>query len=173
MTGVQTCALPISRGSTVSRSVWSQATGRRRLTRLLIGRVTIPAAVALLNRLSIGPFSPELSGPELRRAGLLAMGRVADVLAPGADHVLFGHTHRAGPLPGDDQAEWSTLAGIRLWNSGNWYLESAFVAGIEERSPYWPGTIVWVEPGRPPRIENALRGYAATGSDAGAGALSA
>jgi len=159
----------LARGATVSRSVWSHATGNGRLGRLLVGRVTIPAAVATLNRLKVGPFSAALSGEELRRAGLLAMGRVADALAPDAEHVLFGHTHRAGPLPGDDWAKWSTLAGKRLWNSGNWYLESAFVSDMNERSPYWPGTVVWVEPGRAPRIENALRGYAAagTGSDAG------
>lgn len=160
----------LARGATVSRSVWTKATGDGRLGRLLVGRVTIPAAVATLNRLKIGPFSATLTGAELRRAGLLAMGRVADALAPGAEHVLFGHTHRAGPLPGDDPAEWSTLSGKRLWNSGNWYLESAFVSGMDERSPYWPGTVVWVEPGSAPRIDNALRGYAAagTGSDVGA-----
>ena len=115
----------------------------------MVGRVTIPAAVAALNRLKIGPFSAVLTGHELRRAGLLAMARVADALAPDADNVLFGHTHRAGPLPGDETAEWKTLAGTRLWNSGNWYLESAFVKGMDERSPYWPGTVVWIEPGRP------------------------
>jgi Calcineurin-like phosphoesterase len=163
----------LARGAAVSRSVWSQATGNGRLGRLLVGRLTIPAAVAALNRARIGPFKPELSGAELRRAGLLAMARVADVLAPGAEHVLFGHTHRAGPLDGDDAAEWTTLAGARLWNSGNWYLESPFVAGKGELSPYWPGTVAWVEPGRPPRIENALRGYAAAGTGAGAGAASA
>jgi hypothetical protein len=161
----------LARGATVSRSVWSRATGNGRVSRLLVGRVTIPAAVAALNRLRIGPFKPELTGTELRRAGLLAMGRVADVLAPGAEHVLFGHTHRAGPLPGDEQAEWTTLAGARLWNSGNWYLESAFVS--DERSPYWPGTVAWVEPGQPPRLEASLRGYAAAAIGAGAGAPSA
>jgi hypothetical protein len=163
----------LARGVTVSRSVWSRATGDGRLGRLLLGRVTIPAAVAALNRFEIGPFSPTLSGEELRRAGLLAMGRVADTLAPDAEHVLFGHTHRAGPLPGDEQADWSSLSGTRLWNTGNWYLEPAFVTPTGERSPYWPGTIAWLEPGRPPRIDNALRGYAAVGTGAVAGAPSA
>ena len=151
----------LARGATMSRSVWSRATGNGRVGRVLLGRVTVPAAVAVLNRLKIGPFNSQLNGAELRRAGLLAMGRVADTLAPGAQHVLFGHTHRPGPLPGDEAAEWTTLSGIRLVNSGNWYLESAFVSGMDERSPYWPGTVVWLEPGAPPRIENALRGYAA------------
>jgi hypothetical protein len=163
----------LGRGATLSRSVWSRATGDGRLNRFVVGRVTIPATVAALNRLKIGPFSAVLTGAELRRAGLLAMARVADALAPDAANVLFGHTHRAGPLPADDEAEWRTLAGKRLWNTGNWYLESAFVKGMDERSPYWPGSIVWIEPGRPPRLENALRGYAAAATGAGAEAPSA
>jgi len=145
----------LARGATLSRSVWGRATGDGRLARFLVGQVTIPAVVAALNRLKIGPFSPVLTGEELRRAGLVAMARVADVLAPDASAVLFGHTHRAGPLPGDDEAEWRTLAGTQLYNSGNWYLESAFVR--DERSPYWPGTIAWVSRGEPLRLENALR----------------
>ncbi|MEA2330925.1 MAG: hypothetical protein QOH58_1063 [Thermoleophilaceae bacterium] len=157
--GASTASL--ARGAKMSRSVWSRATGNGRAGRLLLGGLTIPAAVAALNRLGIGPFRSELSGPELRRAGLLAMARVADTLAPGAEHVLFGHTHRAGPLPGDDEAEWTTLSGAHLVNTGNWYLERAFVSGTDERSPYWPGSVVWVEPGKPPRIESALSGYAA------------
>jgi predicted phosphodiesterase len=157
----------LRRGAGLSRSVWTRVTGNGRVTRLLLGRVTIPGAVAALNRLGLGPFKPELSGPELRRAGLLAMGRVAEVLAPGSEHVVSGHTHRPGPLPGDDRVEWATLSGTRLWNSGSWYLETAFVSDTDEASPYWPGTVLWVEPGNAPRIENALRGYAATAAGAG------
>jgi hypothetical protein len=153
-------AAALKRRSGMSRKVWSQATGNGRIDRVLLGRITIPAAVAGLNRLKLGPFSPELTGAELRRAGLLAMGRVAEVLAPGAEHVVFGHTHRPGPLPGDDRAEWLTLSGIRLWNSGSWFFEPAFVSERAERSPYWPGTVLWVESGGPPRVDNALRGYA-------------
>jgi hypothetical protein len=150
----------LERGASVSRTVWSRVTGDGGIARVLLGRITIPGAVAALNRLGIGPFKPELSGIELRRAGLLAMGRVAESLAPGAGHLLFGHTHRPGPLPGDDEGEWTTLSGTRLWNTGTWYLETAFVSHRAERSPYWPGTIVWLEADGPPRVDNALRGYA-------------
>ena len=41
-----------------------------------------------------------------------------------------------------------------------WYMERAFVSSRAERSPYWPGTIVWVDDSGPPRVENALGGYA-------------
>ena len=86
----------LERGAGMSRAVWSRATGDGRVRRVLLGRVTIPAAVAALNRLRIGPLSPVLSGEELRRAGLLAMGRVADVLAP----VRRARDLRAHPPPG-------------------------------------------------------------------------
>jgi predicted phosphodiesterase len=158
----------LERGASLSRSVWDRASGNGRLGRLLLGRITIPAAVAALNRLRIGPFHAELTGAELRRAGLVAMARVAQALAPGAEHVLFGHTHRPGPLPGDDEREWLLPSGARLWNSGSWYFEPSFVSTRAERSPYWPGTVVWLEPGAPPRIENGLRGYAAAGARTGA-----
>ena len=163
----------LERGGTMSRTVWSRATGDGTVARILLGRISIPGAVAALNRLGLGPFKPELSGEELRRAGLLAMGRVAEVLAPGAEHVLFAHTHRPGPLAGDEVAEWTTLSGTRVWNTGSWLLERAFLSERPEQSPYWPGTIVWLDESGPPRIENALRGYAAMAAGAGAGEPSA
>ena len=150
----------LSRGGRTSRDVWRRVNGSGRLGRMLLGRVTIPGAVAALNRLGVGPFKPVLTGEELRRSGLLSMGRVAETLAPGAEHVLFGHTHRPGPLPGDDPAEWTTLSGIRLHNSGCWMMEGAFIRDTGERSPYWPGTVLWVDDEGPPRLENALRDVA-------------
>ena len=72
----------LRRGGALSRGVWERVNGDGRVARLLLGRVTIPAAVAALNRLGFGPLRPELTGEELRRAGLAAMGRVADAIAP-------------------------------------------------------------------------------------------
>jgi hypothetical protein len=146
----------LSRGGRASRSVWQRVNGDGGIGGLLLGRVTIPGAVAALNRVGLGPFKPELSGEELRRSGLLAMCEVAEKLAPGAEHVVFGHTHRPGPLPTDEPAEWTTSAGIRLWNTGNWFHEPAFVRA-DERSPYWPGTVLRLDESGPPRLENVLR----------------
>ena len=167
-------ARALARGGSLSRSVWKRVSGnsdtgagdgsapaRARAsavaTRFMLGRVTIPGAVAALNGLGLGPFSSVLTGEELRRAGLLAMAHVADVLAPGAEHVIFGHTHRPGPLSYDDVAEWTTLSGTRLWNSGSWLHEGAFVRAGRE-SPYWPGTVLTLEDEGPPRLENVLAG---------------
>jgi predicted phosphodiesterase len=156
----------LSRGGTVSRRVWARVSGNGQpesraamalATRFLLGRVTIPGAVAALNGLGLGPFRATLTGEELRRAGLLAMARVAEVLAPGAEHVIFGHTHRPGPLDGDEQAEWTTLSGTRLWNTGSWLYEGAFITTGQD-SPYWPGTVLTLEDEGPPRLENVLGG---------------
>jgi calcineurin-like phosphoesterase family protein len=80
-------------------------------------------AVAALNRAGMGPLSAALSGVELRRAGLRAMAEVAARLRVGAAHVLFGHTHRTGPLPADEAGEWALAGGGTLMNTGSWVLE--------------------------------------------------
>jgi predicted phosphodiesterase len=146
----------LRRGGALSRGVWERVNGDGRLARLLLGRVTIPAAVAALNRLGLGPLRPHLTGEELRGAGLAAMGRVADAVAPGAEHVVFGHTHRPGPLRGDDPDEWRTPAGARLWNTGTWLHEVSFVSAPDRRNPYWPGTILRLEDTGEPRLDNVL-----------------
>ncbi len=162
-------ARALARGGSLSRSVWQRVAGSSDgageagatarasavAARFLLGRVTIPGAVAALNGVGLGPFRSVLTGEELRRAGLLAMAHVAEVLAPGAEHVVFGHTHRPGPLQRDDRAEWTTLSGTRLWNSGSWLHEGAFVRTGRD-SPYWPGTILRLDDEGPPRLENAL-----------------
>ena len=45
----------------------------------------------------------------------------------GDAYVVFGHTHRAGPLPGDREQEWSGRAGARLVNAGSWTYSEIFV----------------------------------------------
>jgi Calcineurin-like phosphoesterase len=126
-------------------------------TRFVLGRVTIPGAVAALNVMKLGPFRATLTGEELRRSGLEAMARVASVLAPGAPHVVFGHTHRPGPLARDDGGQWITPEGTRLWNSGSWLHEGAFVRTGRD-SPYWPGTVLTLEDDGPPGVSNVLTG---------------
>jgi UDP-2,3-diacylglucosamine pyrophosphatase LpxH len=158
----------LSRGARVSRDVWNRvsdggAPGGRAVaaraiaTRFLLGQVTIPGAVAALNGLGLGPFRATLTGEELRRSGLAAMASVAEVLAPDIEHVIFGHTHRPGPLPGDELDEWTTPSGTRLWNTGSWLHEGAFVRTGRD-SPYWPGTVLTLVDEDQPRIENVLHG---------------
>jgi predicted phosphodiesterase len=127
--------------------------GPRRLLRLLGLRALVgafPLAVAALNRAGLGPVSANISISELRRAGLSAMGEVAARLGLGDAYVVFGHTHRAGPLPGDDPEEWRGRLGARLVNAGSWTYATTFLSGAVGQSPYWPGGCVLVDDSGPP-----------------------
>jgi hypothetical protein len=154
-----TATQALRRRGNVSRRVWSSLNGGEgsRVTRFALGRVTIPGAVAVLNRLGLGPFESQLTGVALRQAGLKAMGTVVDSFDVRAEHAIFGHTHRAGPLPGDDPAEWRTSGGTRLWNSGTWLHESVLIAGGGSGHPYWPGTVIYVPEEGDPELVNVLR----------------
>jgi predicted phosphodiesterase len=130
--------------------------GRRPLGHIALGAIGFPAAVWTLNRMGLGPLRSELSGVALRRAGLEAMAAVIDRLGVRADHVIFGHTHRSGPWPGDDAAEWRTQAGGTLVNPGSWVYESLFMTGGSGGNPYWPGNVAVVEDTGPPRLVRLL-----------------
>jgi len=115
-----------------------------------------PMAIRLLNAAGIGPLGPDLSAVELRRAGLTAMAEAVRRLRIDAEWVLFGHTHRAGPLEGDDASEWELPGGPKLVNTGCWVHEEVFLGRGGRRSPYWPGTVVEVGDEGPPRLRNLL-----------------
>jgi len=99
------------------------------------------------------PLPKKLEG---RPRTVQAMTEVVGHLLIDAEHVLFGHTHRAGPLPGDDPELWLAPTGPRLVNLGSWVYEQA-AAGIEPgRSPYWPGRLVLLDDAGPPRLVGLL-----------------
>jgi hypothetical protein len=124
-----------------STRAWRALTGDGRPLRRTLLAGAFPLGIRALNRTGIGPFRADLSGPELRRAGLRAMAQVVARLRIDAAHVIFGHTHRAGPLPGDDRADWTLPGGGRLHNTGSWVLERAWTRD-GTASPYWPGGAV-------------------------------
>jgi hypothetical protein len=132
------------------------ASGRRTLrSRALAFGLT--AAVAGLNRAGMGPLRADVSGVALRRGALAAFTEVVGRLdvPPGA-HVLFGHTHRAGPLPGDDRSEWGATGGARLINTGSWVDEPRFVGSDPTGSPYRAGFAAIVSDDGPPALVNLL-----------------
>ena len=129
--------------------------GRRSVRGRAIAAVW-PLLVAALPRAGLGPLRAEVSGPALRRAGLRSMDEVCARLGVRPAYVIFGHTHRAGPLPGDDRAEWMTRAGGELINSGCWIHEPAFMGPDPGQSPYRTGFCVVVDDDGPPRLVNLL-----------------
>lgn len=119
-----------------------------------------PLAIAGLNRLGLGPLRADLSGAELRRAGLRAMGEVVARLRIDASHVIFGHTHRSGPLPDDDPGDWRPAGGAQLLNTGCWVYESMYL-DRDWGNPYWPGAGAQIDDGREPRFVRLLEGVEA------------
>ncbi len=131
----------------------SRSASGRLLT--LSARAGFAAAVAALNRAGLGPLRADISRTSLRRSGLRAMGEVAQRLGLGDAYVIFGHTHRAGPLPGDDPAEWNA-DGVRLLNCGTWSYDGWWIGDGPQHNPYWPGGCVLVEDEGPPRFMRLL-----------------
>jgi predicted phosphodiesterase len=129
---------------------------RRLRRRALVA--AFPLAVAALNRAGIGPLRADVSWGELRRAGLRAMGEAATRMGVGDGYVIFGHTHRAGPLPGDHEQEWHGTdgQGPRLFNCGCWTYAPVFLTPTPGESPYWPGTCVLVDDSGPPEVRRLL-----------------
>jgi calcineurin-like phosphoesterase family protein len=150
----------VTRGASLSRTVWSRANGAGEggaLGRFVLAKLAIPGGVAALNLTGLGPFGYDISGAELRRTGLRSMARVVTGLGIDADHVIFGHSHRRGPEPGDEPAEWRLPDGTRLWNSGTWYYERVLMGRDRQSSPYWPGTVTRLGDEGPPELDNVLR----------------
>jgi predicted phosphodiesterase len=140
-----------TRHANASAKAWQllNSSGRTPLKGALLAGA-VPLGVGALNAMGLGPIKPDLSGEELRRSGLRAMAETVAALGVGAEHVIFGHTHRAGPGPGDDLAEWKLNDGGRLLNTGCWVRDPLFGAG-DDSSPYRPGAAVLVDGDAAPR----------------------
>ena len=113
------------------------------------------ALIGALNRAELGPFERDVTAPALRRAGLAAFAEVLERLGVGAPYVIFGHTHRPGPLDGDPPSEWR-VGSTSLLNTGSWTYDRAFVGDWDRENPYRPGFCVTLEDSGPPRVLNLL-----------------
>jgi hypothetical protein len=149
----------VSAATGASARAWVAMGGRGRRRRpirtaLLGGGFRV--VVAGINALGIGPVDADLSGPGLRRGYLRGIREVMHRLGVHAPHVVWGHSHRSGPWPGDDLAEWTTTAGGRIHNTGSWVYQPHFLSDAPNRSPYWPGTAVLIEETGPPELVRLL-----------------
>jgi predicted phosphodiesterase len=148
-------------GSAVQAYQLLSGGGRRPIAARAIAGL-FPLAILGINRLGLGPVRADLRGDELRRSALRGMAEAVVRLDVPARHVIFGHSHRAGPLPGDDAGEWRVPAGAQLHNGGCWMYETHFLGGADPRSsPYWPGGVTVVDDDGPPRLERLLDGVPA------------
>ena len=144
----------LNHGGGLSARAWVRlSTGRPRDPRNLLTRGGFAGAVGVLNRVGLGPLQRDISGPAMRRAYLEAIREVTARLGIDAAHVIWGHSHRPGPLPGDDGQEWR---GIH--NTGSWVVQRHFLRTAD--SPYRPGTAVEVSETGPPRLRRLVEGPA-------------
>jgi hypothetical protein len=155
--GRRAASKPLTSGASIR--MWARmhpevADLRARAVALALRRGLIPAATALLNAAGLGPFTADVSGPALRRAGVAAMARVVEQLGIDTPWVVYGHTHRAGPLPGE--GDWRTATGARLVNTGSWVWSPQLASGSGGKGPYWPGGMVIVDDEGPPRLLRVL-----------------
>jgi Calcineurin-like phosphoesterase len=125
--------------------------------RALAVQAGLRGVLGAANVLGVGPLSPDLSPVALRRSSLVGFGEVLSVLKLRPHYALFGHSHRAGPLAGDDRSEWITPSGVQLLNTGCWVHEStAFMSEEPLDNPYRPGFAVELDDHGPPRLVNLL-----------------
>ncbi len=112
----------------------------------LVGVAALPFAASLPGAGLLAPLSAGALGFQFRRVGLPAMAAVTARLGVEAEHVLFGHVHRAGPREDDDSYEWR-YGDAQLWNTGCWVYEPLLLAGTTPPHPYWPGGALRIEDG--------------------------
>ena len=147
-------------GGGVGVKVWNslERTGSRRSLRRLAVVAPFRAAVLAANRAGIGPLRPETGPPALRTTGLKGLAETAWRLRlPASGHLVSGHTHRTGMLPGDAASEWRTSGGTQLHSTGSWVFETHFMGNERPgASPYWPGGAIALGDKGAPQLERLL-----------------
>jgi len=139
--------------------IWREltASGNRLSVRRAGLRAGFPVFVGALNRARLGPLRADVSGPELRRGGLRGFAEVMGRLRVKARYALFGHTHRAGPLPDDEVEEWARPDGTSMVNAGSWVRDAKVLGPDPATSPYRPGFCVLLDDGDgAPEVRNLL-----------------
>ncbi len=157
----QARSLPVARVRRgPSESAWRLLSGNESGSGLgtkLRGRATraaFPPGIRALNRLLRSQFEADVSPAAIFAGGVEAGVELAVRLGVDDVHVITGHTHRGGP--NEDEAEWALPRGGRLHNTGSWVFASVFHHPGTPPSPYWPGTVTWVEESGPPRRKQLL-----------------
>ena len=133
----------------MTRETWRRLKRGRGPRRWLLAGAAAYGALAAANRAGLRRFTADRSLEELGRAGTRAMVEVLDRLGIDADHVIFGHTHRAGR---------TESSGRCLVNTGSWVYSPGLIGAANGGGPYWPGTCALVGESGPPELRGLLDG---------------
>jgi UDP-2,3-diacylglucosamine pyrophosphatase LpxH len=118
----------------------------------LLRAASMPAVAGRLSAHRWSRLTSRLLGVQMQRASIPALARVAHRLGVDADHIIFGHVHRLGPLPADPPERWAGPDGRpRIVNTGSWVYEALLLHHAGPPHPYWPGGAVLVQDGAAPR----------------------
>ena len=127
-------------------------------------RVGVALAETLANRLikggiSLTSLAREAQAEETIHAFNLSLAVLEPYLPTGMRYVVFGHTHRPGPLEDDLLDRWTVQVHGQdtiVMNAGSWLYDSGKARRIDYRPQRWPGTFVLIPDQGPPRLVEAL-----------------
>jgi hypothetical protein len=148
-----------SRALRIWQTVGGASGQARTLRGKLLGSALIPATLRGLEQAGLGRFNRDFSIAEIGRSGVAAMHVVVERLGIEADHVIFGHIHRRGSLPGEHGEERAPAwrrNGVHLHNTGNWLYAEALLGRAVPESPFWPGSMILVGETGPPELIEIL-----------------
>ena len=138
-----------------SARIWKLLNEGEGLTKLALSS-GLTAATGVLSVAGLGPLKSDISGEELYRGGVLGFGGVMEALGVEATFGLYGHTHRAGPLPTDEADLWVAPTGTKLINTGCWVSEAAIIGADLSQTAYRPGFAVRLGDAGAPELINLL-----------------
>ncbi len=141
-----------------SAAAWRRLNGDRagRPGTRFLGSVAFPLVARRVGRALRREFDTDISVENISRAGLAAIREVVSRLGIAAEHVVYGHTHRSGPLEQDDPTAWQLGDGTRLHATGSWTYSPGLCGPTPEQSLFWPGTVTWINDDGPPRRQELL-----------------
>lgn len=145
-----------TRSQRTSSGVWRRINADRGWRGAALRRA-VPVATRALERAGLGRYDPRLTPDRLRIAGTQGIARAIDQLGVAPDALIVGHTHRAGPLPGDVPWEWRLARGGALLNCGAWVHHGPDLHEITDQpDAYRAGRAVRIDADGVPRLVDLL-----------------
>ncbi len=134
-----------TRSQRTSSGLWHRLNADRGWRGFALRRA-VPLTTRVIERAGLGRYERDLTPERLRIAGNQGIVRAVEQLGAQPDALIVGHTHRAGPLPGDDRSEWRLAGGGALLNCGAWVHNGPELDEITDNPvAYRPGRAVRVD----------------------------